>query len=496
MRKWRCRRAARRGEDTDIGERLKDSAVAGGGRVCGHSRRSDAVLRRFQRWARIPFARRDDGDVTGIGDAHAIGETVQFAAEVRDQNGRAMAGASVAWSSSNPPVAAVDASGLATAAGNGSATVRATSGAASGTATVSVEVPDTLEREALVALYNATDGPNWTNSDNWLTDAALGEWFGVTTASGRVVELTLANNGLDGTLPPELGNPEGVKAAGAGEQWPDRADPRGAGRTFQSGSNLPVLQRAVGADPSRAWRAAGARSAGRGGQFTYGLDSSRAREPAIATTAGTVRQPTRRYHTERVGWLVELKGLVLGPNASRVPLPTELGNLARLSRLALYDNLLTGSIPPGFGALTSLDHLFLNGNAGLTGALPAELTELRRLRTLRADGTDLCASSDPAFQSWLSGVLKAWLPLCREGPTAYLTQAVQSRRFPVPLVAGEQALLRAFRWPFAPTPSACRPCARRSSSTGRRCIRPRCPRAPVPSPPTWTKGCWRVRPTR
>ena len=35
------------------------------------------------------------------------------------------------------------------------------------------------DREALVALYNATDGENWENSDNWLSGAPLGEWEGV-----------------------------------------------------------------------------------------------------------------------------------------------------------------------------------------------------------------------------------------------------------------------------------------------------------------------------
>ena len=43
------------------------------------------------------------------------------------------------------------------------------------------------DRETLVALYNATDGENWNESNNWLSDAPLGEWEGVTTDSdGRV----------------------------------------------------------------------------------------------------------------------------------------------------------------------------------------------------------------------------------------------------------------------------------------------------------------------
>ncbi len=48
------------------------------------------------------------------------------------------------------------------------------------------------DRAALVALYNATDGPNWVNNGNWLTDAPLGDWYGVDTdVSGRVVRIKL-----------------------------------------------------------------------------------------------------------------------------------------------------------------------------------------------------------------------------------------------------------------------------------------------------------------
>ena len=68
----------------------------------------------------------------------ALGETLRLIAQVRDQNGQAMAGAPVVWSSGDASVATVDATGLATAAGNGTATITATSGAASGSASVTV----------------------------------------------------------------------------------------------------------------------------------------------------------------------------------------------------------------------------------------------------------------------------------------------------------------------------------------------------------------------
>ena len=68
----------------------------------------------------------------------ALGATVQLAARVLDQNGQAMAGTTVTWASSAAAVATVDGAGLVTAAGNGSATITASAGGASGTATLTV----------------------------------------------------------------------------------------------------------------------------------------------------------------------------------------------------------------------------------------------------------------------------------------------------------------------------------------------------------------------
>ena len=61
------------------------------------------------------------------------------------------------------------------------------------------------DREALVSLYQATDGGSWLENNNWLTDAPLDTWHGVTTnSSGRVTALELTQNGLTGTVPAEL----------------------------------------------------------------------------------------------------------------------------------------------------------------------------------------------------------------------------------------------------------------------------------------------------
>ena len=64
------------------------------------------------------------------------------------------------------------------------------------------------DKAALVALYNATDGPNWKTSTNWLSEEPLSTWHGVllTTPSGRVRILSLHANRLHGPIPAEIAN--------------------------------------------------------------------------------------------------------------------------------------------------------------------------------------------------------------------------------------------------------------------------------------------------
>lgn len=55
------------------------------------------------------------------------------------------------------------------------------------------------DRDALVALFHATGGDNWTRKSNWCTSAKLGTWEGVKVdQQGRVVELDLSDNNLRG----------------------------------------------------------------------------------------------------------------------------------------------------------------------------------------------------------------------------------------------------------------------------------------------------------
>ena len=169
------------------------------------------------------------------------------------------------------------------------------------TASIPTETPASgsveTDREALVALYNATDGENWNQSDNWLSDAPLGEWKGVLTDDRRVVVLYLGDNGLSGEIPPELGSLSNLTAlyldtnALSGEIPPE----------LGSLSNLTDLS-------------------------LHGNDLSGA-IPA------------------ELGSLSNLAGLDLRNNALSGAIPAELGSLSNLTNLRLLSNDLSGCVP-------------------------------------------------------------------------------------------------------------------------------------------------------
>ena len=74
-----------------------------------------------------------------------------------------------------------------------------------GRARIYQTVPSPFQRDslALVALYNSTNGANWTNKTNWLT-GPVSTWFGVTVTNERVTSIDLGHNNLSGPIPVEI----------------------------------------------------------------------------------------------------------------------------------------------------------------------------------------------------------------------------------------------------------------------------------------------------
>ena len=86
--------------------------------------------------------------------------------------------------------------------------------------------------------------------------------------------------------------------------------------------------------------------------------------------------------------------LVLFNNQLTGSIPPEIGNLTNLTYLDLYDNQLTGVIPPEIGNLTNLIVLRLSSNQ-LTGEIPSEIGNMTNLTYLSLSSNQLSGSIPP-----------------------------------------------------------------------------------------------------
>ena len=185
------------------------------------------------------------------------------------------------------------------------------------------------DRAELTAFYHATGGTGWTNSTNWLSDAHIEKWYGVTTdADGRVIALDLAQNGLSGSIPPGLGNL----------------------------ANLRVLSlnynRLTGQIPPE----------------LGGLGKLTRLELGDNGLTGEI--PSSLSNLTNLVWLE------LDDNDLTGAIPSSLGGLIHLTWLELYGNKFTGPIPSSMGNLSSLRHLWLVSGNQFTGCVPVGLTNV------------------------------------------------------------------------------------------------------------------------
>ncbi len=66
-----------------------------------------------------------------------------------------------------------------------------------------------VERDALIDLYNSTDGKNWISHGNWLGAAGTEcTWHGVTcdAEDGNVIDIDISSNNLNGAISSSIGN--------------------------------------------------------------------------------------------------------------------------------------------------------------------------------------------------------------------------------------------------------------------------------------------------
>jgi Leucine-rich repeat (LRR) protein len=215
------------------------------------------------------------------------------------------------------------------------------------------------ERDALIALYEATAGTAWTDRSAWLgAPGTECSWFGVNCdeTGAAVVSLSLPYNNLVGALPSKLANLTKLRYLDLG----DNALTGTLGPEITSLANLEILY--LGRN-------------GIGGVLPAAIGSlTKLRILALDGNEFEGAVPAS------IGQLTALEELYLHQNRFTA-LPSSIGSLLKLTALDAEGNRLEGSIPKELGSLVALELLYLQGNQ-LSGPIPAELRTMTALRDL------------------------------------------------------------------------------------------------------------------
>ena len=244
-------------------------------------------------------------------------------------------------------------------------------------------IPDT-EFQALIALYNGTNGPSWTNHANWWV--ASSDWYGLTVINGHVVDIYLNGNNLNGTLPTELGNLTQLEGLGL-------ADNQLSGTIPSQIGSLTNLQQLYLSDNQ--------------------LNGTIPSQIGNLTTAWDVElnnnQLTGSIPPE-LGNLTNLIWLYLSNNQLSGAIPAQLGNLTNVGDLELNNNQLSGSIPSELGNLSNLTILDVSANQ-LVGQIPSSIVGLASLGGPGSDGSfgyNGLSSTDPTVLAFMAAEYPGW----------------------------------------------------------------------------------------
>ena len=229
------------------------------------------------------------------------------------------------------------------------------------------------QRDALVALYQSTNGAEWVGKLNWL--AASGTectWYGVSCddAEQNVAGIELVYNNLQGPLPAAIGALTQLRSLNLSNNHLGGAIPRELGQLTELQSLYLTSNGLTGRLPDEI---------GNLKNVEYvGLNENKLEGPLPSA----------------IGGMSALVDIDLGGNVITGQIPSSIGNLANATRIAIAGNRLSGPIPRDFASLHKLEILSLANNQ-LSGAIPPELGNIDSLVALQLQYNQLTGGIPP-----------------------------------------------------------------------------------------------------
>ncbi|MGV8138652.1 MAG: hypothetical protein AB2L20_25900 [Mangrovibacterium sp.] len=231
---------------------------------------------------------------------------------------------------------------------------------------------------ALVGLYQATGGQNWTKTAGWLS-GSLRSWQGVEVADGRVTRLDLPSCKMTGQVPESIGRLTGLQYC----------DLNGNGL-------LGSLPAGMGTWPLRYLDLSGNDLSG----SIPALNSSKLLVCDLSMNEFTALP-------QMSPGMDELEYLSFHENKLQGTIPPTWSNYKKLIYIDLSLNTFTGSIPDNWSVLTNIKALHLYGNK-LSGSIPAYLMAFTYLESLALHQNDLTGTI-PADLGALPQLVALWL---------------------------------------------------------------------------------------
>jgi Leucine-rich repeat (LRR) protein/pimeloyl-ACP methyl ester carboxylesterase len=255
------------------------------------------------------------------------------------------------------------------------------------------EIPQ-IECEALVALYDSTNGDNWEINSGWLETNTPCAWYGVFCFDGHVSRLRVFGNQLSGVIPPALGSLNHLIDLSlqdnqlTGTIPPELGDLTDLVWLFLASNQL------SGSIPPELGNLANLRELYLDrNQLSGSIPPELSNLTNLRVLFVYLNQLTGPIPPE-LGNLTNFVWLNLSQNQLSGTIPIELINLTNLTYLTLAENQLSGTIPPELENLTNLTRLHLHLNQ-LTGAIPAELGNLTNLTELDLNRNQLSGTIPP-----------------------------------------------------------------------------------------------------